>query len=326
MATWSRLVIEDEVDEHLMRSQTRIQEILSFWQPTKLRRVDVDASIVRRQPRLGVSSFFSGGVDSTYSALQHRDELAQLVLVHGFDTRPEQVALRAQITKQLRSAAGTLGIPLVEVSTTVRDLSDRLFGWVMYHGGALAGVAHMLDTGVCLFPAAYTYADSFKGGSHPLLDPLWSSGAVQVEHNGGDVSRVQKIAAIARDQDALGWLRVCYKNPDQAYNCGRCEKCVRTMLTLHALGVLEQAPTFPNTVSPGAVRHLRFKNDLSLAFVKENVQILEGSHRRALRAARRASIRRLAVERFLSRSPSWAKPSMRSMRFRVRDLRSILHS
>ena len=77
------------------------------------------------------------------------------VLVHGFDTRPEQVELRAQISKRLRSAAGTLGIPLVEVSTTVRDLSDRLFGWVMYHGGDLAGVAHMLDTGACLSCCVY---------------------------------------------------------------------------------------------------------------------------------------------------------------------------
>ncbi len=322
MATWSRLVIEDEVDEQFMRSQTRIQEILSFWQPLKLRRVDVGAPTVRRQPRTGVSSFFSGGVDSTYSALQHRNEMTQLVLVHGFDTRADQVALRAQISHRLSRAADTLGIPLVEISTTVRDLSDRFFGWVVYHGGALAGVAHMLDTGVCLFPAAYTYADSFQGGSHPLLDPLWSSGAVQVEHDGGNVSRVDKIAAIVQDRHGLGWLRVCYKNPDQTYNCGTCEKCVRTMLSLHALGALEQAATFPNTVSPRAVRSLRFKNDLSLAFVKENVQILGGRHRRALQAARRASMRRLMLERLLSRSPSWAKPSMRSMRSRVRALRS----
>jgi hypothetical protein len=90
MATRSRLVIEDEVDEQLMRSQTRIQEILSFWHPTKLRRVDVDASIVRRQPRLGVSSFFSGGVDSTYSALQHRDELAHIVLVTASTRAPSR--------------------------------------------------------------------------------------------------------------------------------------------------------------------------------------------------------------------------------------------
>jgi hypothetical protein len=317
MATWSRLIIEDEVDEWLMRSQTRIQEILSFWQPLKLKRVNVDAPIVRREPRPNVSSFFSGGVDSTYSALQNRDEITRLVLVHGFDTRVEQVSLRADISDRLSRAADTLGIPLVEISTTVRDLSDRFFGWVIYHGGALAGVAHMLDTGVCLFPAAYTYADSFQGGSHPLLDPLWGSGAVQVEHDGGNVSRVEKIAAIAHDPDALGWLRVCYKNPDQKYNCGRCEKCVRTMLTLHALGVLEQAPTFPNSISPRAVRNLRFKNNLSLAFVKENVTILEGRHRRALRAARRASVRRLTVRRLLSRKLSWAKPSMRSMRFRM---------
>jgi hypothetical protein len=322
MAAGTRLVIEDEVDERLMRSQARIQEILSFWQPSKLSRVSVDAPIVTRQPRPNISSFFSGGVDSTYTALQHRSELTQLVFVHGFDTRADQAVLRAEISQRLGRAADSLGISLVEISTTVRDLSDRFNRWVLYHGSALAGIAHMLDTGVCLFPAAYTYADSFQGGSHPLLDPLWSSGAVHVEHDGGNVSRVEKITAIVRDDRALGWLRVCYENPDQTYNCGSCEKCVRTMLSLHALGALEQAPTFPDTVSPKAVRSLRFKNDLSLAFVNENVRILEGPHRRALRAARRASLRRLMLKRLLSRSPSWAKPSMRSMQTRARALRS----
>jgi hypothetical protein len=151
---------------------------------------------------------------------------------------------------------------------------------------------------------------------------LWSSGAVHVEHAGGDVSRREKIATIVRDQRALGWLRVCYKNPDQTYNCGRCEKCVRTMLSLHALGALEQAQTFPNDVSPRAVRRLRFHNDLSLAFVEDNLQILEGPLRRALRSARRASVRSLMLKRLLSRSPSWAKPSMRSLRSRARALRS----
>jgi hypothetical protein len=126
MATWSRLIIEDEVDERLMRSQTRIQEILFFWQPLKLKRVDINAPIVRREPRPNVSSFFSGGVDSTYSALQNRDEITRLVLVHGFDTRVEQVALRADISDRLSRAADTLGIPLVEISTTVRDFVRSL--------------------------------------------------------------------------------------------------------------------------------------------------------------------------------------------------------
>jgi hypothetical protein len=42
-------------------------------------------------------------------------------------------------------------------------------------------------------------------------------------------------------------LRVCWQDlPDDApLNCGRCRKCVRTMLGLAALGRLGDVPTFP---------------------------------------------------------------------------------
>jgi hypothetical protein len=325
MATGSRLSIKDEVDERLMRSQERVQEILSFWF-RNLKRVSVDAATIRRQPGRNVSSFFSGGVDSTYTALQHRAELTQLVFVHGFDIDHDQEALRVEISQRLGKAAGTLGIPLVEISTTLRELSDGFVGWTSYHGAALAGIAHMLDSSISIVPASHTYADVFEWGSHPLLDPLWSSGCVQVEHDGANVSRPEKIRTIVRDRDALGWLRVCYRNPDQAYNCGRCEKCLRTMLSLHALGALEQAPTFANDIDPSAVRKLRFLNRNSLAFAKENLQVLEGPLHRALLTAYLASMGRrmtaLASERLLSRGPSWAKPSIRRMRSGARAVRS----
>jgi hypothetical protein len=48
MTTGSRLVIEDEVDERLMRSQARIQDPLSF-RFGDVRLVSVDAPTVRRQ-------------------------------------------------------------------------------------------------------------------------------------------------------------------------------------------------------------------------------------------------------------------------------------
>ena len=180
---------------------------------------------------------------------------------------------------------------------------------------------------ISIVPATHTYADVFEWGSHPLLDPQWSSGSVHVEHDGANVSRTEKIRTIVRDRDALGWLRVCYRNPDQAYNCGRCEKCVRTMLSLHALGALEQAPTFANDVDPRTVRRLRFLNRNSLAFAKENLQILDGPLHRALLTAYLASMGRRAVaqvsEKILTRGPSWARPSIRRMRSGARALRSL---
>ena len=43
-------------------------------------------------------------------------------------------------------------------------------------------------------------------------------------------------------------LRVCWQNVGTDLNCGRCEKCVRTMAMLAGAGVLDRCETFPDRV------------------------------------------------------------------------------
>jgi hypothetical protein len=61
------------------------------------------------------------------------------------------------------------------------------------------------------------------------------------------MSRLDKVAAIAEWPEALAVLRVClmFDVPNGAPNCGRCEKCVRTMLELMLCGALDRATSFP---------------------------------------------------------------------------------
>ena len=50
-------------------------------------------------------------------------------------------------------------------------------------------------------------------------------------------------------------LRVCYHDtPD--INCGHCEKCLRTMMALRLCGRLDEARTFPRTLSMPELRAL----------------------------------------------------------------------
>jgi hypothetical protein len=306
MATGSRLVIEDEIDERLLRSQARIQEILSFWKPLKLRRGSVDAPTVARQPRPNISSFFSGGVDSTYTALQHRSELTQLVLVHGFDTRADQAVLRPEISQRLGRAAHTLGIPLVEISTTLRDLSDRFMGWYDYHGAALAGIAHMLDSGVFLsiLPPTLIRMVSrrvcvrsrihcgarvpFMSSMTAQMPPVQERSPRQSATNEPSVGYVSATRMPIRLTTAEGMRSVCANHAFPCMGWGRLNK---------------QRP-FPNNVEPRAVRKLRFHNRASLAFARENLQILKGSYRHALWTAYRASAGKRMTALGLDRLPS----------------------
>jgi hypothetical protein len=55
------------------------------------------------------------------------------------------------------------------------------------------------------------------------------------------------------DNLASELLRVCWRNPDGTYNCGRCEKCVRTMVQLLAADALRQCSVFERGLVPEIV-------------------------------------------------------------------------
>ncbi len=97
-----------------------------------------------------------------------------------------------------------------------------------------------------LIGSSSTYAAMPPNGSHPLLDSLWRSTAVTLMNHGSWISRVGKLERIADNEVVRDTLRVCWQNPDLGLNCGRCEKCLRTMTVLEVLGLLDRFVTLPD--------------------------------------------------------------------------------
>src|SRR5262249_59102310 len=89
---------------------------------------------------------------------------------------------------------------------------------------------------------------------------------------------------------APGSLRVCWENPDGAYNCGRCEKCLRTMINLLIAGALDRCPTFPLPLDPVRVADLDITACNTRLFMIENIEGLQriGGPPELLRAMREA--------------------------------------
>ena len=67
----------------------------------------------------GVSLFFSGGVDSFHSLIKHRDEVENLVLVHGFDVPLADTKTFELAETQSREAARLFGKRLIVVRTNL---------------------------------------------------------------------------------------------------------------------------------------------------------------------------------------------------------------
>lgn len=300
------LRIEGEVDDLALKNSEAAQDVLSGWHPGVMSRIAVEVEdLTNGSPATGVGCFFSGGVDSFYSVLTHLDEITHLVFVTGFDIDVSNDELAAEALAGARASAKALGKTLLEVKTDIRVLGEDVLDWgVHFHGAALAAVGLALsDTlGRVIIPSSYHRDDLYPWGSHPDLDPRWSSSRVTFEHDGVDVTRPEKVRAIAQHQVALDHLRVCWENRDNAFNCGRCEKCLRTMINLRSVDALRRCKTLPTRLDISAVRRMKLSHGAAL-FAGENLRELQGlpDRDRALEKALQRTIRRQRLRAPLGR-------------------------
>lgn len=282
MRTGLPLRTVDAVSPLLLFKFQQIQEIFHGWDRT-LRIVSIEASEkkMQRPPTSGVGCFFSGGVDSFYSAIKQASHITNLIFVHGFDIPLSETNMLSSVTKSLHQAAEQLRVPLIEVESNLRSFTDRYLDWGFTHGGALASVALLLSPGLSqvFIPSSYSYADLFPWGSHPLLDPLWSTEYMTLIHDGCEATRVEKIASFATHEVALRHLRVCWEYQGGKYNCGQCEKCLRTMIALRLAGVLHRCTTFDRPLDLGEVDQMRLRTVGAHKFAEENLAALEQSAR-----------------------------------------------
>jgi hypothetical protein len=246
------LEIEAPVSHRLLESCHLIQRVYAACDPSlSPARVRAAAEIPFLPPARGSGAFFSRGVDSTYSAARERARpLTQLVFCDGLEPRHDE-SVRAAELRLAGAAAAAIGLPLVTTWTNLRELTDPLLGdWEDFVAAGLAFVGHALSGGLdrVVIPSSDGYETVEAVGTSPLLDPLFSTERVEVEHDRVDRGRLEKVMWLARERpDLLRHLKVCYteNRPD---NCGRCGKCLLTMAHLQAAGVLALADNFPDRI------------------------------------------------------------------------------
>lgn len=288
------LIIEAPVSPMLLAATDRIQDILRQW-VAGAERIRIHPGEVRPAANcapVGVGCFFSGGVDSFYSLLKNADILTHLILIHGFEQAHRNKELYEMIRGRMANVAAATGKGFVEVSTNVREFTDGVVAWTSYAGSVLGAVALLLP-GLfrrVVIPAGLSYIQLLPHTTHPLLDPLWSNETTEIVHDGCEATRAEKILGTVASSDlALANLRVCWSH--HAYNCGVCEKCLRTTITLWAAGRLDQCLTFPRPLAARTLRRLRLKNLAQLQYAEENLHLLDpgnSRHRPLLRILRKA--------------------------------------
>jgi hypothetical protein len=274
------LHVSGQVSPKLLAATQTIREMFNKWFP-EYGKIPVKAepgSVEEVSGGDGVGVFFSGGVDSFYTLLKNQDEITKIIFVHGFDMMLEQTSLRSKVSGEIRRIARELGKPLIEVETNVHEIFDQYADFAGRYGGCvLPSIGLLLSPQFrkIHIPASEAYQHVNPDSSHPLFDPLWSTEMLTFEHDGCEADRIEKIARIAESDIALQTLRVCFNNRDGSYNCGQCEKCLRTMAALQAVGALERCTAFSRELDREAVSRIKISNFRVLPFFEENLRTLE---------------------------------------------------
>jgi len=298
------LVIHGSISEALHSGMTQIVKVVSAW-GIGLKAINIEADeLVPDSPGSGVTAtFFSAGVDSFYTYLRHRHDpgnaISQLLLVNGYDIAHDQPGLWDATLRNVSAMAAEEGVSLIHIESNVRPLIEPILPWSYSFGGCLAAATLCLRRGIAQIyvPSSVDATQLFPWGSHPDIDYLWGTEELKVVHDGGEALRIEKVTSqIAHSPAALKYLRVCYLNDDGAYNCGRCDKCLRTMLSLYVAGVLDKAETFPHEIDPGDVAAMAINGDHGAMYHRENLA--------ALRSRGLAPDLQKALEDSMSRVPN----------------------
>ena len=225
--------IDGEIDSLISSNIENLQ--LEYLQGNKnFNKIQVFSNGSSKNSQISIkrtASFFSGGLDSFYTATTE-PTVRSLICIWGFDIPLQNIASWDQLNKVAENFAERRGQELTTVKTNLKTLSHgRLLWGRHYHGWALSAVAQALrpNFDVVLIPGDIeTYFA--KWGTNGRLNALCSTSKVTLREHGTE-PRVRKMVAI--DQlDSLTELRVCLKAGFKFLNCGDCKKCRRTRLEL----------------------------------------------------------------------------------------------
>jgi hypothetical protein len=191
---------------------------------------------------------FSGGLDSTFTAMQILDQKPTLITIHGGrDLQLQDENAWAAVENATASFSNQHDLDSIQIKSNftvaLTEEVDKLCPglpaswWAsIQHGMGLSGVAapviYANGNNQLYISATHTTGHQQGWGSHPKLDGILDWGAAKVNHFGYDHDRTLKIKALkelaTEKKMKVPELIVCTRRNRQG-NCMRCPKCLRTM-------------------------------------------------------------------------------------------------
>jgi hypothetical protein len=282
------LEITGELDRVWRINARNLQDIYYDWygyQPVEI--VCQGDSDPSRGTGKDVTLFFSGGVDSFFTAQRKKGDFDNLLFVHGMDIPITSTGKVESYFPHVIDAARHYDARPALMSTNIQeDPTLQVLPWIDVVGGVMGAVAHVQEgVGFSILSASTTLNKAFPWGTHPVTDELYSTYNSRIEHCGILTDRFSKIREIHQLPVVQNNLRVCWDQVGDFRNCGECEKCLRTYTALVVLGSYDQYREVPPPEDlPGLFRKLPRLREYILKYWQEfDPAALPPDHRRALR-------------------------------------------
>ena len=202
----------------------------------------IDSLSILRWNKLYIPSDHPGSIHGVVSIAFDEDEVMSLTR-YDLKTRGRRLAVQAAIDDA--------EVDHVNVRTNLWWLvDDGYFFDKKWQGAVLCSVAtffsrHFLKGYIASSVYGVSPPEPWAWGSHPQLEPNFSSAYIDCVHQGLFMSRISKTSLVAEWPAGLHSIRVCQNDSSGTNNCGTCEKCIETMTALLALGKLKGCQAFP---------------------------------------------------------------------------------
>lgn len=269
------IIVHGSASKQLLANLAELQHVWRKWCPDLYFSAEIKVENIREDetPSAGAVVAFSGGADAQFSAYRHAtgkagyatQSLLAGVLVHGFDIPLTDHKGFTGAAKKAKDALDNLDLNFIPIKTNASRIWD--VNWEHHCAMALVSVLCGLKNyaGIGLIGSGEPYDALLEPwGSHPIIDPLMSSGSFRIIHDGAGFNRSEKIKLISNWAVGIKNLRVCWAGDKKDSNCGVCEKCLRTRLNFLLAGVSN--PTcFTTTLTKNSFNSIFLGSDAARA-------------------------------------------------------------
>lgn len=217
---------------------------------------------------------FSGGVDAISTLISHIDEKPMLINVWGADVHPYDTKNHKVIKRDLDKISMEMGLSFFVIRSSIRWCFNESYLSDYYRDTICDTWWHGMQHSVGLLSllAPYDYLEKISTNyiassytekhigivrciSYPFVDSKLKIVSTQCYHDGFELGRLDKIKNIVNFANELAHsqeipMKVCFR-PKNGKNCCKCEKCLRTMSVILAMGSpLERFGFYPDYHNP----------------------------------------------------------------------------